>query len=228
MPPIRLLLYPIFAALIAGGVRLLSMTLRSRYLTPRYDLERSAQGQRVIYAFWHGQLLFMGEICRKAPRIAVMISPSDGGDVLVKALRYYGHEAVRGSASRRSASAMIAMIRAIRNRGLNGAVALDGPQGPVQVAKKGVLQVAQKSGALILPVGMGFRRAWIGTVGWDWWLQPLPFSRGAVAFGKPFAVPEGADLDAMATRLGDEINRLTTEAAHAVGGRAAIVRKDRL
>jgi len=63
---------------------------------------------------------------------------------------------------------------------------------------------------------------------WDKLIIPLPFSRGAMIWGDPIAVPRDADETQMADlrrRLEDEVNRVSAE-ADAMAGHAAMTQGD--
>ena len=82
----------------------------------------------------------------------------------------------------------------------------DGPRGPAEVVKPGVVTLARLSGAAIVPVAVGASSEWrIGS--WDGFRIPRPFARCVVRFGEPIHVPRVAD------REEDEAVRGEVEAA---------------
>jgi lysophospholipid acyltransferase (LPLAT)-like uncharacterized protein len=64
----------------------------------------------------------------------------------------------------------------------------DGPRGPARVAKPGAVAAAQRSGAAIMPVGIGASPAWRAP-SWDRFLVPSPFAKVRMVYGEPFGVP---------------------------------------
>ena len=54
--------------------------------------------------------------------------------------------------------------------------------------------MAQTSGAVILPVIVSAKKAWIAG-SWDRFLIPKPFSEVTIEWGRPFAVPRDLDPD---------------------------------
>jgi lysophospholipid acyltransferase (LPLAT)-like uncharacterized protein len=91
------------------------------------------------------------------------------------------------------------MIRAVKD-GWDFGITPDGPRGPVCVLKPGVLALARKTGAWIVPVSIAYSRAWrLGT--WDGMLVPMPFSKVTVRYAEPVQVSGtgeaqlGADLE---------------------------------
>lgn len=87
----------------------------------------------------------------------------------------------------------------------------DGPDGPAHVVKPGILFIARKSNATIVPIGAYCRYAYI-IPRWDRYTIPLPFSRITCHFGEPIdSLPED---DTAATNLvTTTLNRVTLQAA---------------
>jgi lysophospholipid acyltransferase (LPLAT)-like uncharacterized protein len=75
---------------------------------------------------------------------------------------------------------------------LHLAITPDGPRGPRRELKPGIVMVASQTGMAIVPIGIGFTRAW-RAASWDHFAVPVPFTTLAAVIGEPIAVP--ADLD---------------------------------
>jgi len=70
----------------------------------------------------------------------------------------------------------------------------DGPRGPRYRVQPGVITVAQKTGAPILP--LAYDAEWKKVFqSWDRFIMPLPFSRIVVVYGEPISVPAHATPD---------------------------------
>lgn len=120
---------------------------------------------------------------------------------------------VRGSATRGGARAFRQLIHALRD-GSNAVITPDGPKGPRQRAKSGVIELARLSGMPILPVAFG---AWPRTIlkSWDQFLVPHPFGRGVYVWGEPIYVPGNADkaaLEKFQSLLAERLDALVAEA----------------
>jgi len=210
-PAARVVLYPVFGLMVGMMLRVVSMTLRVRIIGgERTDLDLMKNGERVVYAFWHGRQFALFHLLRKS-RCAVLTSLSEAGEVQKWVLRSFGHTAVRGSSTRGAASGMVRMIKAVK-AGRNAAFAVDGPRGPVFRAKPGAIQAAAKAGAWLVPVTVGFGKSWELKKVWDLYRFPRPFTVAAVSFGKPRSYPRSLsvdELDAEAEALTEELNELT-------------------
>jgi lysophospholipid acyltransferase (LPLAT)-like uncharacterized protein len=89
----------------------------------------------------------------------------------------------------------------------------DGPEGPSYKIKPGLTFIAQKTKAIILPVG-GYCRNGFVVPRWDRYVMPYPFSRVSVHVGEPYEIPiEEKDLEAENEKLTNLLHRVTLQAA---------------
>lgn len=137
---------PVGAAVIRGLGR--SMRMDSQGYEPVDALYR--QGRHIILAFWHAQQL-MVPIGYRGLGANVLISQHQDGEIIARIISRFGHRAVRGSSTRGGASALRELIRLGRS-GADLVVTPDGPKGPRQAAKLGVVQLAKATGLPIVPL----------------------------------------------------------------------------
>lgn len=199
---------------LAGGT--LQLLLGGLLGSARYEVQGAAHyqalyeaGRPCIFVLWHGRLLPLGYLHR-GEGVVGLISRSNDGEYLAEMLRRWGFVPVRGSSSRGGSAALRELIGYAR-AGRSIAITPDGPRGPRQRLKPGVLVAAQLTGLPLVPVAAGASRGWwLG--GWDRFLIPRPFARIRVAYGAPVEIPReltpGAQADYM-NRVEAELNRLT-------------------
>jgi lysophospholipid acyltransferase (LPLAT)-like uncharacterized protein len=137
---------PIGAAVIRGLGR--SMRMESQGHEHVDALYR--QGRHIILAFWHAQQLMVPTGYR-GPGANVLISRHQDGEIIARIISRFGHRAVRGSSTRGGALALRELIRLGRS-GADLVVTPDGPKGPRQIAKLGVVQLAKATGLPIVPL----------------------------------------------------------------------------
>lgn len=158
----------------------------------------------VIYAVWHGRVLLLPYLYGHRG-CHVLTSRSRDGELVARWIRRFGLEPVRGSSTRGGAEALRLLTRALR-AGREVVVVADGPKGPREVLKPGVIALARLSGAPIVPVSVGASREWrLGS--WDEFRIAKPFARCAMRFGEPIHVSGAAG------RAGEEAARKEVEAA---------------
>jgi len=83
----------------------------------------------------------------------------------------------------------------------------DGPKGPPERIKPGVITLGAMTGRPIVPLGFAVSRfARLPT--WDGTLIPLPFARMILAYGEPLEVPRTNDSEVLESRRAELERRL--------------------
>jgi lysophospholipid acyltransferase (LPLAT)-like uncharacterized protein len=178
-------------SLIAFGFRLLQIWAR----TLRYEVDDQAGvvgkpvTENYIGALWHNRLLIFPLILRRFfsnRHGAALISASRDGDLLAAAIQRFGYDVVRGSSSRLGASA-IRQLTEVLAAGRDVVITPDGPRGPAYELGPGIIFLAEKSGAAVLPMNLEFSHCWrLGS--WDRFIVPRPFSKVRVLVSEPHHV----------------------------------------
>ncbi|MCD6311072.1 MAG: DUF374 domain-containing protein [Elusimicrobia bacterium] len=169
-------------------------------------------GKKYIYGCWDGRQIMLLPFA-VGKNLVILATRSDAGEVLKVIHRFFTIKVVRGSSSSGGAAALKGMIRALRS-GLNGSLAVDGPQGPAEIAKPGIIQMAKMSGAVILPLAAGVKKKIFVDSYWNKVQIPLPFTSGRYVIGKPIEIPRGADRQEMNKMLAlfqMELEKITGE-----------------
>lgn len=216
-------LVPLGAWLIAAILFFLRWTTRKELANDQGLYARWRAGERLIIAFWHEQLVLMPCFEWWPPRVCIMISQHRDGELIARAVRPLGIEAVRGSSTRGGRGALRKILEAYAE-GASLAWTPDGPRGPRRVAKTGVIHTARATGALIVPVGAAARRARrLGS--WDRMVLPWPGTKIAFVVGTPIAVPHDATpeaIEAARAALESALEQASAEAAARAGAAAEV------
>ncbi len=182
--------------LVAFAVRLIRLWGRTLRFTidDRAGIMGSSRSEALITPLWHNRLLLMPYVMKRfqpGRRSAGLISASRDGDWLALMTEKFGFETVRGSSSRRGAGAVLKSAEVL---GTGGTVVLtpDGPRGPVYQLSPGIILLAQKSGAPVVPIHMEFSSCW-RLKSWDRFIVPHPFSKVRVIFGPRHVVAPTSD-----------------------------------
>jgi lysophospholipid acyltransferase (LPLAT)-like uncharacterized protein len=140
---------------------------------------------RFIYAIWHEALLVPAGV--KSPRpVVALISRHADGELIAQVCRWFGVRAVRGSSRRGGAAALRELIEEHARSHI--LVTPDGPRGPRRCVQPGAVYLASCTGLPIVPVGVGFSRAWRAP-SWDRLALPWPGSTVYVVVHPPVSVP---------------------------------------
>jgi lysophospholipid acyltransferase (LPLAT)-like uncharacterized protein len=177
--------------LIAFGVRLLQVwgwTLRYE-IDDGMDAVGNATEENYIAALWHNRLLIFPLVLRRffaQRRGAALISASRDGDLLTDAVHRFGFDVVRGSSSRLGTSAIFQLSDVLASGG-DVVITPDGPRGPAYELGPGIILLAQKTGAAVVPVNMEYSSCW-RIKSWDRFIVPRPFAKVRVIIGLPHHV----------------------------------------
>ncbi len=178
---IKFTVLPPLGALVIRGIKG-SMRLEQRGYEPVDALYREKRS--IILAFWHAQQLMI-PFGYRGPGSHVLISQHGDGEIIARIIARFGHEAVRGSSTRGGAGALRSLIKLGRS-GKDVVVTPDGPKGPRQVAKLGVIQLAKATGLPIVPLGFACSKknsSRAGTASWCHTRFPAGSSSGAPRSG---------------------------------------------
>ncbi|MCH8274032.1 MAG: lysophospholipid acyltransferase family protein [Armatimonadetes bacterium] len=204
----------LLAAAVYAASRLIGFTLRFRILGEE-KLEKCKRGR--IIAGWHGRT-FMAALHFRNRGWWALISRSRDGDMQNGIFRRFGFRTIRGSTGRGGARAAAECVRVLR-RGGTFVYTPDGPRGPARKVQRGVLWLAQKGGAAIIPAASSARpRKLLSS--WDSYMVPAPFGRAVIVLGDPMTVPKDADekqFEELQTALESEMNRLQQVAEAEMG-----------
>lgn len=143
-----------------------------------------------IFVFWHSRLFYLVYYYIRSGakrKVSMLVSMSRDGDYGAALVRRLKQDAVRGSTSRGGPLAIRKLVRKLAE-GYNIAITPDGPRGPANTVNKGVIRLAQLTGARIIPVSFDATRKSL-LKSWDRFVVVKPFGRVHVAFGDPFEVP---------------------------------------
>ena len=129
-----------------------------------------------IFIFWHRHLLYMMFHFRHMGA-RPLVSLSEDGEMISSIAQRFGMNPIRGSSSRGGARALLELIAIARNSDKDILITADGPKGPLRQVKPGLVKLAEKSGAPVVPVCWRASRCWVLRRSWDQFVIPKPFSR---------------------------------------------------
>lgn len=156
-------------------------------------------GQPLVFALWHGEIFPITAFgYSKSTDLVVFVSQSKDGEVIARVLERLGIATVRGSSSRGGVKALLQACRAMVKDNRMGVFTIDGPRGPRHKSKDGVIFLAQRANAKIVPLRAYPERKKVFK-SWDKFVLPLPFTKCPVYVGDPMDVTtEKLDKDVLA------------------------------
>jgi lysophospholipid acyltransferase (LPLAT)-like uncharacterized protein len=192
-------------------IRVICRTLRWEVQGYEHLDSITGAGRRAIFTFWHS-CIFGATWFWRNRGIVVMSSTSRDAEFTARFIKRFGYGTARGSATRGSGRALAEMADCLKS-GMEVAFTIDGPRGPVYVAKPGAITLARHTGQAILPFHIAMRR-YAELPSWDRLRIPLPFTRALTLIAEPIYVPHEATSDEVARAqiaLQSALDRLRSE-----------------
>ena len=170
-------------------IRLLNFTYRYHFigLDNKARAIESNPAKTFVYSVWHNNLVatILGHIGQP---FTMVISESKDGELVAVTCEKFGYKPSRGSSTRGGKKALLEIIKNVK-AGRFGAMAVDGPKGPVYEVKPGVVEIARQCGCPILPTSSYASSMWVFEKSWDKFRLPKPFSKIVLVIGEPIFVP---------------------------------------
>jgi lysophospholipid acyltransferase (LPLAT)-like uncharacterized protein len=148
------------------------------------------QSRPIIATFWH-RCVFPATYVWRNCDFRVMTSRSFDGEYIARIIEKFGFVPVRGSSSRGGARALMEMKREIE-QGWSVVFTIDGPRGPIYVAKPGPVWLSRATGVPVVPFFIALENPWVLKT-WDRFMIPKPFSPALMRVSRNLTVPAGAN-----------------------------------
>ena len=140
----------ILPVLIYGLIKGIGWSMRIRILGAENVRDYWKRNKPFILAFWHGRQLMI-PLVYEGKKVHILISQHRDGELISRAMKYFGFETVRGSSTRGGMAGLKGMVRAVQS-GSDLAITPDGPKGPRHGVHGGVLEMAKLIQIPIFPV----------------------------------------------------------------------------
>jgi lysophospholipid acyltransferase (LPLAT)-like uncharacterized protein len=202
-------------------IRLVALTSRLQ-IDGKENLNLArASGRPLFFCSWHGQQmlsLLYGINFEDVASYAALVVGDERYHVLNTMLTRLGVKSYSVDMQGNPVAAGRSVLRLIQamRRGMNSGILPDGPDGPAFVPKPGLVLIARKAAATIMPMGAWTRHAY-QLRRWDRYLVPFPFARIHVVFGKPLRVPPDEDKETLLARLTKAMNDASLDAQLSAG-----------
>lgn len=181
--------------------------------------EAQATGRPLVFVAWHGMTMMLVSFFTDHLDLSsiVLILPDDwrGEALSIFASKLKANPFpmnLKGEANMAAARRLAQLVRRVK-QGDHCYITPDGPDGPAYHIKPGVTYIAQKTNAILLPLG-AYARHGYRLNRWDQYVVPYPFSRISVAIGSPVpGIDEGDPPELITERLTNALHRVSAQAA---------------
>ncbi len=180
-----------FLAVLGGGsiLRALFLFSKTEIINGKIYQRLCESDRSVILILWHGQML-PSIYALRYQGIHAMVGYHQDAEMIARVINRWGYSMIRGSSRDRGKQALEQALKLAYSSENVLAITTDGPIGPYRKCKPGAAIIAERTGAVILPMATNCSRKKILTQSWDKFCLPLPFSHNIVKFGTP-VFPQG-------------------------------------
>ncbi|MBK8433782.1 MAG: hypothetical protein IPL28_21960 [Chloroflexi bacterium] len=174
-------------------------------------------GHPLLWGTWHGQsMLLMPFFLKKlTPYRTIIMMPDDWrGESLyywTKKNNFHPQPMNLEDKGMDTARKFAELVKLVKEKGYHNYISPDGPHGPSHVVKPGLIYLAEKTGAPIVPIGAYARNVY-EVKRWDAYAMPLPFAHIEVAIGQPIYVPRKANRQEMSEKVASAIHHILAQA----------------
>ena len=137
----------------------------------------------------------------------MLISAHRDGMLISKAVGYFGIKTITGSSSNTKISSVKTIIQKINNNQIVG-VTPDGPRGPNQKVKEGLISLAKKTNTPIIALSLGAKYK-KSLDSWDKFKFVYPFNKIVVVWGNPIYFKKDDLVEIKKKQLEQELRRIT-------------------
>lgn len=173
--------------------------------TLRFKILKNAPNERAIFAFWHRNIIPLAYLHRNQ-RVLIMISSSKDGELIAGPVKVLGYIPVRGSSNRKGVTALKKMITLSKISNL--AITPDGPKGPREKIKKGLLYMAYFTKLPIIPTAVDIDKEKVFN-SWDSFRLPKIGAKIFVSYGNPIWIKSKEEIELKYKEVQNAMDELT-------------------
>ncbi len=159
-----------------------------------------------IVCFWHNRLLMASFCWSWKQDLKMLISSHSDGKIGSNAVSHLGIQTITGSSRKQNLSSLKEIINLLKKNNIL-AIAPDGPRGPREEVKDGLISLLKKTGVTVLPLGYSARFK-INLKTWDRFILALPFNKFVTVWGNPVKFDKIKTTEENKIILENEMNRV--------------------
>ena len=142
--------------------------------------------QPPVFALFHA-FQMIAAAYRTPFKTNILVSHSRDGELAARTLKRLGFGVVRGSSSRGGKEGLSQLIERVK-KGESAAITVDGPKGPREVVKSGIVRLALTAGVPVVCVSAISKPFYRLKSSWDNFVVAPPFSKVYIQFSEPVSL----------------------------------------
>lgn len=208
------------------------ISLYSKFVYKTSKIELKGYGEEYLKALqeekanfiitWHGRIFisgaFINDYLKKInykKQLLVLSSKHKDGELASKTLEFFNFKKIGGSTINKKkldkqieSGAVRSIIISMRELKRNNAtifLAPDGPRGPNHQLNSSIVEIAQKTNAMIFPVSISYLKK-KQLHSWDEFQIPMPFNKIIIEFLEPITIEKTDNCKEIETKITNDMN----------------------
>ncbi len=165
------------------------------------------KNKSIIICFWHSRVLMAAFCWNWQNNFKMLISGHSDGKIFSNAVSHLGIDTITGSSRKQNISSLKEIINLIKKNSILG-ITPDGPKGPNEEIKEGLMSLLKKTGVTVLPLSYSAKYK-IELRTWDKFLFVTPLNKFVAVWGNPIEFDQNKTSEENKKILENEIKRVT-------------------
>ena len=144
-------------------------------------LSKLKKKKKIIVIFWHNRLLMASFCWNYDNNFKMLISSHRDGQLISNAVSHLGIETIRGSSNKNKMSSVKEILKNLKSSNVVG-ITPDGPRGPREKIKDGIISLIRKTDATVIPLSYSAKFK-IKINSWDKFIFVTPFNKFVAVWG---------------------------------------------
>ncbi len=178
------------------------------YVKNDESIKKNLQKKKsIIVCFWHNRMLMAPFCWNYQTKFKMLISKHRDGRIISNAVSHLGIDTISGSSNKNKISSAKKIIEELKIFNTVG-ITPDGPRGPKEKVKEGIISLQKKTNSIIIPLSYSARFK-IKLKSWDSFLFVFPFNKFVAVWGNPIKYDPSKNLDNNLEIVNEELKRVT-------------------
>ncbi len=165
------------------------------------------KNKKLIVIFWHNRLLMAPYCWNYNKPFKMLISSHRDGKIISNAVAHLGIETIKGSSNKNKMSSVKEILI---NLNMNNVVGItpDGPRGPNEKMKEGIVSLLKKTNATVIPLSYSAKFNF-KLNSWDKFIFVTPFNKFVAVWGNAIEYNNKKKIEENLKIIQNELNRVT-------------------
>ena len=170
-------------------------------------LSKLKNKKKIIVIFWHNRLLMTSFCWNYENNFRMLISGHRDGQLISNAVSHLGIGTIQGSSSKNKMSSLKEILKSLKNSNVVG-ITPDGPRGPREKIKDGIVSLIRKTDATVIPLSYSAKFK-IQVNSWDKFIFVTPFNKFVAVWGNALKYNKKKKPEENLKVIENELKRVT-------------------